>query len=168
MAEWLLVVSADLRRQGSTVVVGPETARVCRKAAALLEAHPNAALCVPAGYSSRFGVSMGSGPVKQYLTSTCGVDSAKVAAPTFENAPFTTNGEMITFVDFLYKHNDRAPRITVVVRSWHAPRALALLKARLRGSIVRPERIDVVPVQSKDHLGMLLEPLRWVKNIPNL
>ncbi len=167
MDTWVLVVAADLKRDKGTVAVGPETARVLRKAAKEAKAIPGARLCMTAGRSPRYNVSMGSGPMRTYLQETCGIESG-IVTPSGTDAPFTTNGEMMVFADMLFKRPERRPHIRLVVRWWHAPRARALLKARLRENAVRVESISVVPVWSLDLLGIVREPLAWLKNIPNL
>lgn len=166
MAEWLLVVCADLARRGTAVVPGPETARVARQAAAASIVRPDARICIPAGYSRRFSVSAGE-VVRAYLAKECGVEGARIVAPTYKNHPFTTNGEMLTFAEYLFKANDTRPRITLVARWWHAPRARRLLRARLADNAIRPIRVEVLPVRSLDVFGMARETLAWAKNARN-
>lgn len=166
MSEWLLLVGADLRRRGTQVVVGPETARVCKKTAEEARKRPDARICVPAGWSPRYEVAMGDGPVRSYLTKECDVENSRIVTPVYGNA-FTTNGEMTTFANYLNRINDRRPRIVVVVRYWHAPRALMLLTARLKHEAIRPEEIETVLVNSSDVIGVVREPIAWLKNIPN-
>lgn len=162
------MIAADLEKTRSgIVVVGNETARVCQKAAQEAKKHPDACVCAAAGWSNRFGVFMGNGPMKTYLQMQ-GVPLKKLVTPVDPLAPFRTNGEMLTFVKTisLYDSPEEERAITVVVRWWHAPRAYLLLKARLRKAPY-PYSIRMVLAPSYLHWRMFVEPLALARNVPD-
>lgn len=169
MQEWILVVAADVRQTShGTVVVGKETARVCIRAAEVARKHPEAFVCVPAGWSKRYRVYVGQGPMKTYLEFQR-VPAERIVAPVDLRSPFRTIGEMRTFAKTLCRcrAEGEAQKVTVVVRWWHAPRALVLLLRVLHKNKLGA-RVTVVPVWTFFDWTMCLEPLRWIRNIPDV
>lgn len=148
MALWILVMAADLVHDTDQVIVGPETARVCDRAADEWHQTPGAYVCATAGRSGRFGVYMGNGPMRTYLYKSGCVPSSCLITPIDPQTPFTTDGEVQTFVNVVHLYDDHHPRIRVVVREWHAPRTRKLLERRLRESGITAFELDVIPVPS--------------------
>lgn len=142
------------------VVVGSETARVLRKAARRAERFPDAIVCVTAGWSDEFRVTMGRGPMCDYLKKL-GVPGSRILLK--DATVFNTNGEMESFAQILLRIG--CTDADLVCRWWHLPRAWILLRARLGQTGREQVRIKLVPVWvSFDPLGMVQEPLAWFKN----
>lgn len=142
------------------VVPGKETARACRKAARVAKRIDGSVVYLTAGWSPRFeawmNVSMGRCIREE------GVPESRILTP--KATAFNTNGEMEALVAALPEDST----VHLVCRWWHLPRAWMLLRARLRNAGKRA-RVRPVPVWTFwDPLGMLLEPLAWVKNARNL
>ncbi len=164
MAHWLLILSADLKRQDGIVCVGPETANICAAAARAARHDSAALLCAPAGWSTRYGVHMGDGPVRAHLRDALHIDTHRIATPPSNGERCNTNGEMETFARLLFRRDSR-PAITVFVRHWHAPRALRLLQARLDAYAIRPTNVTVVRVDSNIVFDRMLEPLKLLNEV---
>lgn len=170
--DYILVIGADLRRlplqdrscPEAKVHAGPETERVCKKAAELASIRPRALVYATAGHSPRYKVLMGRGPMKQAL-SNYGVALERIETP--DAATFDTDGEVLAFAGALpfLKEPDLMFTTYLVCRWWHLPRAWLLLRARLE--VAERARTTIVPVPVwtfADPVGMLREPLAWVKN----
>lgn len=168
MQTWVLVVAADLKRDHTEEEkprLGPETVRVCEAAIRAYSEETDAVIFPAVGWSKRDQLLMGHDLMRPYFL-RAGVPRERVRTHTRRDYPFTTNGEMRALADFFLHFAEGKGEIVVVVRWWHAPRALLLLKTRLREKGIRPDRIRVVRVWSCDP-SLLSEPLRWFWNIPN-
>lgn len=145
------------------VVVGPETARVLRKAARRAQKVPDATVCATAGWSEKYQVTMGQGPMRDYLIKLQ-VPRKRIETPIA--TAFNTDGEMQKLVELLLDLEVEDDCIVdLVCRWWHLPRAYLNLRARLGPSLTDTVRINAIPVwMSFDLLGMAIEPGAWIKN----
>ena len=167
MDTWVLVVAADLKRdkkEEKKPELGPETVRVCEAAVHAYTREKDAVIFPAAGWSKRDRLLMGHDLMRPYFL-RAGVPKTRIRTHTRRDYPFTTNGEMRALADFFENFAEGKGEIVVVVRWWHALRALLLLWTRLREKKIRA-RIRVVLVGSAS-VYMLTEPFRWLWNIPN-
>ncbi|MDB5266088.1 MAG: hypothetical protein JWM39_801 [Parcubacteria group bacterium] len=165
-----MVTARDLKwkdKETTMVVVGPDTARVCRAAARRYdELSENAELVVTAGFSEKFKVTMGNGPMYRYLRRTCRIDMDRVYMRTAGD--FNTNGEMKALASYLEDLQCESPddtfEIHLAASWWHWLRAYATLTARLKDTDLKVTKIHAVLAPSWSP-AMFLEPLAWAKNI---
>ncbi len=169
LSKWLLVIAAGLTRSNNEITVDRATARVCDAAATLWERNPGAYICAPASWSAKYRVYMGHGPMRTYLQKVGRIPASCLITRENRDVSCTTNGEMRAFAKALLHLGDHRPHIHLVVRHWHAPRALRLLNARLKERSIVPESLTLVPVKSfAPFEHYVREPLAWLKNLPNL
>lgn len=171
--ETIFVVAADLMKiasaESDNVRVGPETARVCEKAVEVARDRPDAIVHANAGLSPKFQVIMGLGPMRRFLIES-GLPPERLETPVA--GVFNTDGEAARLVADLFSLDgaqDDTFTIHLVCRWWHLPRARLLLRARIgRERLHDQVWIRLVPVWTfADPIGMLREPLAWIKNLPN-
>ena len=163
-----MVVAADLAydRNGN-VVVGKETARVCRKAAEIARIHPDALVCATAGYSPKYKVDMGSGPMRRELQAL-GISPDRIRTPVARE--FNTNGEMEIFVETMEIETLWIDNYDVfLVARWpHMFRSWLLLRATLGENLWVLSRVQCVFVPSWWLFGFFYEPLALAKNWKNI
>jgi hypothetical protein len=162
----IFVAAADLNHNNSTgqTVIGPETARVCNKAARVYHDHitEEPLVVVTAGFSPKHHVIMGEDIMVPHLKG-CAVQDM-----LFHQAEkFNTDGEIRALVDHVIriKNTERIFRkLYVVARWWHIPRIAFLLWYRL-DETDHPIEMRYVPVGSRDWRGFLREFIAWPVNI---
>ena len=172
MKVYVLVVGADLRVDpdyGKTRV-GPETARVCRKAAEVASSDRDVMLLPAAGYAQEYHVIM-SQVMAEYLIHECFVSTRQVRS--LEAKEFNTCGEVMAFAEHMVCNHsfgllyEECVDVTVVARWWHLPRVRMLLTQAFWDRIVAYNfpteiigriHVHAVPVWlSFDLVGMLRE-----------
>jgi hypothetical protein len=135
----IMVVANDLayaEDDPNTVIVGPETKRVCDAAYRLWRQNDKKpAVYATAGWSYKYNCFMGAGPMRAYLESL-GIPSIYLETPAA--VEFNTSGEMyalystMRFIEGVNPAETLRFRIDLVGRRFHLwPRAYFLLRARV-------------------------------------
>lgn len=163
MHQIIMVVAAGLREDRGRVVGDTETKRVCEAAAKLAGTNESALVYATAGFSNKYGVTMGEGPMKGELLSL-GIQEWRIRTPKADS--FDTDGEMRALVESIPWNQVDVLRLSLVCRWWHMPRAWTLLQSNLC-LLTSGSEISVVCVPVKSSvavMGILREVLAWIKN----
>lgn len=167
---WIVPVAADLAVDPKgRVIIGWETAAVLSQTSELFRADESAQVIVTAGWSDRFRVRMGAGPMTECLQ-LYRIPGAAIRL--HEAGAFNTNGEMEAVAEFLRSEmkgkTEDTHTLHLVVRWFHAPRAYLLLRARLEPWQREVVRIQVRLVHSGDWRSIIREPFAFARNLPRM
>ncbi len=167
-------VAADLCYEGGKVVVGSETARVCDAALQVVRTSPISEIrtptyLLPAGFSPKYNVVMGEGPMRDYLLGKFTRKERFIESRAA--AEFNTDGEMVEvakYVKEFLRDSTLKMQLVIVVRRFHAKRTRAYLLEHL--SRLQSNRLykldsrltlEFVTVQSWDVVATVLELGKW-------
>lgn len=178
MAQFILPLLADLRVRTYQLpngdgfireTTGPASTRICMAAARTLREHPDAQICVAVGSRRSDGAS-GRKAMERCLEDEMHVPRSRIARWIPDPPSFTTDGEMHAMVQYI-EHvvnqgfNASDDTIIVIARWWHLPRAMAILRKKLRNRHIDIAVIGVA-VNSWNLLDMAREVfLAWPKNL---